>query len=320
LKFQDQTVVLGPPSAPSGVSATAASTQATVSWTAATSDGGSSITSQEIVVSSGGSVVKTVTGLSAAATTSVVTGLTNGTPYTFQVRAVNAFGSGPLSAASAAVTPGGPLTAPTNAVAVRGATGGSVSLSWNAATGGTKPITGYQIQVRITVLGITVVLRTDTVAGTGTTRNITGLTNGVTYTFRVRAVTAATLTGTIPTADQGPLSAASNAVTPATVPNAPGILAPAQGAVGGALTATANWTAPGNTGGSAITGYKIAALRMAADGVTPTGVRVDATAAANARTVSVALPAGGRYRFEVRATNAVGDSAPSTRSALVTAR
>jgi Ca2+-binding RTX toxin-like protein len=320
LKFQDQTVVLGPPSAPSGVSATAASTQATVSWTAATSDGGSSITSQEIVVSSGGSVVKTVTGLSATATTSVVTGLTNGTPYTFQVRAVNAFGSGPLSAASAAVTPGGPLTAPTNAVAVRGATGGSVSLSWNAATGGTKPITGYQIQVRITVLGITVVLRTDTVAGTGTTRNITGLTNGVTYTFRVRAVTAATLTGTIPTADQGPLSAASNAVTPATVPNAPGILAPAQGAVGGALTATANWTAPGNTGGSAITGYKIAALRMAADGVTPTGVRVDATAAANARTVSVALPAGGRYRFEVRATNAVGDSAPSTRSALVTAR
>jgi Ca2+-binding RTX toxin-like protein len=316
LKFQDQTVVLGVPSAPTGVSATAGNAQATVSWTGAASDGGSAITSQEIVVSSGGSVVKTVTGLSAAATTSVVTGLTNGTAYTFQVRAVNAFGSGPLSSASAAVTPGGPLTAPTNVVAVRGATGGSVSLSWNAATGGTKPITGYQIQVRI--LGV--VVRTDTIAGTGTTRNVTGLINGITYTFRVRAVTAATLTGAIPAADLGPLSVASNGVTPATVPNAPAILAPNPGAVGGAVTATANWSAPGNNGGSAITNYRVTALRMAADGVTAVGTPTVALAAAGARTLSMTLPAAGNYRFQVVAINAVGDSPASARSALVAAR
>jgi len=316
LKFSDQTLVLGPPSAPSGVTATATSGQATVNWTVAASDGGSPITSQEIVVTPGdGGPARTITGISATATSSTVTGLTNGTSYTFQVRAVNAFGPGPLSAASAAVTPGGPLTAPTGLVAIRGATGGSASLSWTAATGGTKPITGYQIQVRL--LGI--VIRTDTVAGTGTTRNVTGLVNGLTYTFRVRAVTATTLTGTIPAADLGPLSVASNAVTPATVPNAPVIRPPAQGAVGGALTATANWTAPGNTGGLAITGYKVTALRMAADGVTPTGATVAATAGAAARTLSVTLPAGS-YRFEVVATNAVGDSAASARSALVAAR
>jgi len=84
------------------------------------------------------------------------------------------------------------------------------------------------------------------------------------------------------------------------------------------LTATANWTAPGNNGGSAITGYKITAVQMTAGG-TPTGVTVAATAAATARTVSVTLP-GGSYRFEVRATNAVGDSPASARSALVAAR
>jgi Ca2+-binding RTX toxin-like protein len=316
LKFQDQTVVLGVPSAPSGVTATAASAQATVNWTAAASDGGSPITSQEIVVSSGGSVVKTVPGISATATTSVVTGLTNGTSYTFQVRAVNAFGSGPLSAASAAVTPGGPLTAPTGVVAIRGATGQSVSLSWNAATGGTKPITGYQIQVRI--LGI--VVRTDTVAGTATTRNVTGLINGISYTFRVRAVTATTLTGTIPAADLGPLSVASNAVTPATVPGAPGILPPTAGVAGGAVTATARWNPPGNNGGSAITNYRVTALRMAADGVTAVGTPTVALAAPGARTLAVTVPAAGNYRFQVVAINAVGDSPASARSALVAAR
>jgi hypothetical protein len=317
LKFQDQTLTLGPPSAPSGVSAIAASGQATVSWTGAASDGGSPITSQEIVVSSGGAVVKTVPAIAAGATTSVVTGLTNGTSYTFQVRAVNAFGSGPLSAASAAVTPGGPLTAPTSLVAIRGATGGSVSLSWNAATGGTKPITGYQIQVRI----IGIVVRTDTVAGTATTRNVTGLINGISYTFRVRAVTAATLTGTIPAADLGPLSVASNAVTPATVPGAPGILAPTAGVAGGAVTATANWSAPGNNGGSAITNYRVTALRMAADGVTTVGTpTVAPLAAATARTLAVTVPAAGNYRFQVVAINAVGDSPASARSTLVAAR
>jgi hypothetical protein len=316
LKFQDQTVVLGPPSAPSGVSATAASGQATVSWTGAASDGGSPITSQEIVVSSGGSVVKTVPVSSGTATSSVVTGLTNGTSYTFQVRAVNAFGSGPLSAASAAVTPGGPLTAPTSLVGIRGATGGSVSLSWNAATGGTKPITGYQIQVRI----IGIVVRTDTVAGTATTRNVTGLINGISYTFRVRAVTAATLTGTIPAADLGPLSVASNAVTPATVPGAPGILAPTAGVAGGAVTATANWSAPGNNGGSVITNYRVTAIRMAADGVTAVGTPTVALAAPAARTLAVTVPVAGNYRFQVVAINAVGDSPASARSALVAAR
>ena len=49
----------------------------------------------------------TVTG-TPPATTTTVTGLTNGTAYTFTVAATNAIGTGPASAASNSVTPTGP--------------------------------------------------------------------------------------------------------------------------------------------------------------------------------------------------------------------
>jgi LPXTG-motif cell wall-anchored protein len=117
----DDTVVTEQPStSPSearGVSATAGNTSAVVSWSAPTSDGGSVITGYTVTSSPGG-LTATTTG--ATTTTATVSGLTNGTPYTFRVVATNAVGGSPPSAASVAVTPAAasspaPTPAPTPA-------------------------------------------------------------------------------------------------------------------------------------------------------------------------------------------------------------
>ena len=94
------------PGAPTGVSATAGNGQATVSWTAP-ANGGSAITGYRVTPYIGATAqpVQVFTG---TGTTRAVTGLTNGTAYTFKVQAVNAVGTGALSAASSAVTPTAP--------------------------------------------------------------------------------------------------------------------------------------------------------------------------------------------------------------------
>jgi len=305
VRFSDLTVVIAAPNAPTIGTATASPGAATVTWTAPVANGGLARTSYEVVVSTGGSAVLTVTGVSPTATSRTVTGLTNGTTYTLQVRAVNFFGPGPLSAASNPVTPVALPGAPTGVIANRGAN--SASLSWTApASNGGSPITGYQIQVRV---GTTLV-RTDAITGTATSTVVTGLFNGTAYNFRVRAVTAFGV---------GAASASSNTVTPANNPPAPLIGAPTQGPVGGSLTAIANWGAPATTGGSAITNYRITAFRMDVDGVTPVGTPTVAITNGAARTRSFTLPAGS-YRFQVVAINSVGDSLPSAMSNLVQPR
>ena len=85
--------------APTAVTAVAGPASATITWTAPASDGGSRITGYRISPSSGRSV--TVGDVS----DDVITGLVDGTVYTFTVAAVNAVGSGPASAPSNPVTP-----------------------------------------------------------------------------------------------------------------------------------------------------------------------------------------------------------------------
>ena len=95
-------VIPGVPGAPTSVTATAGDARASVSWTAPTNPGSSAITSYTVTASPGGVACTTPSG---AVTTCSVTGLSNGTSYTFSVFATNAFGSGPTSSASSAVTP-----------------------------------------------------------------------------------------------------------------------------------------------------------------------------------------------------------------------
>ena len=119
------------PGAPTGVSATAGNGSASVSWTAPSS-GGSAITSYTVTpyVGSSAQAPVTVSG-SPPATTATVTGLTNGTSYTFTVSATNGVGTGPASSPSNAVTPAVPPTV-TSVTPSSGASGVAVSVAPSA--------------------------------------------------------------------------------------------------------------------------------------------------------------------------------------------
>ena len=77
------------PSAPTGVSASPATGQAQVSWTAP-ANGGSPITGYTVTPYIGDHGADARPGRSGSATAATVTGLTNGTAYTFTVAATNA--------------------------------------------------------------------------------------------------------------------------------------------------------------------------------------------------------------------------------------
>ena len=115
-------------------------------------------------------------------TTYTVTGLTNGTGYTFTVAAINIVGTGTNSASSNSVTPNPTVPgAPTVVIASAGNT--TATLTWvPPVDDGGLVITGYVITPSsgppITV-------------GDVTTYTLTGLVNGTGYTFTVTAINQA---------------------------------------------------------------------------------------------------------------------------------
>ena len=101
----DNAALATAPGAPTNVSATAGDGQAAVTFTAPASDGGSAITGYTVTSNTAGGVDADA---GSTALSHTVTGLTNGTSYTFTVTATNAVGTGPASASSNSVTPMAP--------------------------------------------------------------------------------------------------------------------------------------------------------------------------------------------------------------------
>ena len=90
--------------APTSVTGMAGDASVTLSWNAPASDGGSAITGYRVTPFIGG-VAQTPTVFASPLLIQTVTGLTNGTAYTFTVSAINAVGTGSPSPPSAPLTP-----------------------------------------------------------------------------------------------------------------------------------------------------------------------------------------------------------------------
>lgn len=103
-----------------------------------------------------------------------------------------------------------------------------------------------------------------------------------------------------------------------TAPSRPGIRRASAGAPGGRTTAVAKWTAPATSNGARITGYRVTALKLSPSGAVTSRRRSPLLRPA-LRSKEMRLTTG-RYRFQVRAVNAVGASPQSARSNMVRAR
>jgi hypothetical protein len=285
------------PNAPTEVTATAGNASAQVSWQAP--DLGGASLSFYLVTSNPSGITTT-----AVDTSTTITGLTNGTPYTFTVTATTVLGTGPASAPSNPVTPSANATqtvpdAPSAVTAMAGV--GQATVSWTAphSTGG-SPLTGYVVVPSVSgVLGAAMMV-TDPAA---TSTTVTGLTNGVTYTFTVAATNAL---GT------SAASAPSNPVMPVaaqSVPDAP----TAVQASGGVARATVTWSLPVNNGGSPLTAFVITPY-LGATALSP--VRIEGGALTQG--VVMGLTNGMAYTFTVAAINTIGTSAASAHSNAVT--
>ncbi len=280
------------PGAPTGVTASAGDTTATVNWTAPSYDGGYAITGYTVTSSPGGLIGSS----SGSQTTATVTGLTDGTPYTFTVTATNSIGTGPSSSPSTPVTPIGRPGAPTGVTAAPG--NANALVTWNAPAANGSPITSYTVTPYISGTAQSPTAVNGSPPATSVT--ITNLTNGTPYTFQV---TATNSVGT------GSAGSTVGSVTPATIPTPPTSVS----ASTGNATATVTWQLPASNGGSAITGYTVTPYVAGTPGTAQSVNASTFTATFNG------LSNGTSYIFKVVATNALGNSDPASSNAVTPA-
>ncbi|MBP8296545.1 MAG: hypothetical protein KAX84_10595 [Burkholderiales bacterium] len=261
------------PGAPTITGVTRGNASVQVSFDAPGADGGSAITGY--TASCG---AQSQTG---GESPIVVTGLTNGTPVTCSVIATNAVGNSIPSALSASVTPATVPDPPTGVDALPG--DGKVQVSFLApGSDGGSPITEY-----------TATCGTRSQTGTGLILIVNGLTNGTAVTCTVIATNAI---------GNSVASAPSASVTPATIPDAPGMFE----ATAGNGSATVRFAPPASNGGAPVEDYT-----ADCGGWTATGSGSPLTV--------TGLNNGTRYECIVTARNAAGSGPASVPSSVIPA-
>ncbi len=236
---------LAAPEQPTALSATAGDGAITLSWTAPTPF--REVTSYEITVGDGTTTTEVAAG--GGVTSKTISGLTNGSQYSFTVRSVNRVGeSAPTAAVTA--TPSTRPSPPSNLEATPAA--GAIALTWSAPTDdGGSAILDYT--ARVFASGDDPSVDTAVSTKTGSTSNVTfdtndGLVNASAYDVYVSSrnangssVTDASVTAVVPGRPSRPLSV------------------DAAGLVG---SARVTWTAPSSDGGAPIASYVVSAYSV----------------------------------------------------------
>lgn len=246
------------------------------------SDGGASITSHRAISTPG-----SFTGTGTSPIT--VSGLSNGTSYTFTVRATNSVGNSSESSASNAVVP----YVPASSFTFTGPSTGNV----RAAS------TNFTVTPNATFLGSITITPTG-VGSTGLSpTTLSWNLSSAAQTFTITPLQSGTITLTCTNSNgitnASPLIYTASAV----VPLAPsiGLASPSQS------SARVSFTAPTNDGGSPITLYTVTSTPDSKTSTTNTPGTVNVLGLTN----------GTSYTFAVTATNTIGTSASSSASNAV---
>ena len=223
------------------------STQIRLTWGAPSDDGGSSITGYRIerAVTRSGPWIIHVASTGSATTSYLHTGLAPNTTRFYRVRALNAEGHGDPSNVAEGKTNAGRPGQPRN-LSARAAGPNSITLDWDAPTSnGGERITGYTIRERVPN-GTWITIQSNT-GSTATSFERTGLQPATAYQYQVAAINRV---------GAGQWSFETSTSTYAQAPGAPvGLTARAVGT----SRIDLSWSAPRNTGGAAILGYRIEA-------------------------------------------------------------
>ena len=292
------------PSPPTLLSITPATASVDLTWSPPSSSGSSPVAAYDVFVGTSphGEAATPANASPVTGTSYDVTGLHSNTTYYFTVEALNGVSASAPSNELSASTPVG-YVAPGAPLIIGASTGnGSVALVWSAPTDSGGGVSGYNIYAGTIANGESALPVNATLIG-GTSYVVTGLSNGLTYYFTIRAVNPAGMS----------LPSVQFSARPATTPSSPLALLGRSGSPSGVAL---SWNAPSSNGGALVTSYVI--YRSTAPGREVRWATVSCSSSSCSFN-DVTTSKGTIYYYRVAAINSIGTSAPSNQT-FATAR